>query len=88
MDTPLQYCTIEERGIVVSLAEGVKPVEIHRRTLAQCGQSTISQRKVYEWVEGRRCAVADSLPISDGSGAHLASRAAENPLLRRNTETS
>jgi len=41
----------------------VKPVEIHRRMLAQYGQSTMSQRKVYEWVErfksGRtRCAVA------------------------------
>ena len=32
-------------------AEGVKPVEIHRRKLAQYGQSTMSQRKVYEWVE-------------------------------------
>jgi len=32
-------------------AEGVKPVEIHRRKLAQYGQSTVSQRKVYEWVE-------------------------------------
>jgi len=28
----------------------VKPVEIHRRMLAQYGQSTMSQRKVYEWV--------------------------------------
>jgi len=33
------------------LAEGLKPVEIHRRMLAQYGQSTMSQRKVYEWVE-------------------------------------
>jgi len=32
-------------------AEGVKPVEIHRRMLAQYGQSTVSQRKVYGWVE-------------------------------------
>ena len=52
----------------ISLAEGTKPVEIHRRMLAQYGQSTMSQRKVYEWVErfksGRtRCAVADSLPM-------------------------
>jgi len=28
----------------------MKPVEIHRRVLAQYGQSTMSQRKVYEWV--------------------------------------
>ena len=45
MDTPLQDCTIEEQcGIVRFLwAEGVKPVEIHRRMLAQYGQSTMSQ---------------------------------------------
>jgi len=53
MDAPLQDCTIEEqRGVVRFLwAEGVKHVEIHRRMLAQYGQSTMSQRKVYEWVE-------------------------------------
>ena len=53
MDVLLQDCTIEEqRGIVWFLwAEGAKPVEIHRRMLAQYGQSTMSQRKVYEWVE-------------------------------------
>jgi len=58
MDAPLQDCTIEEqRGVVqFLLAEGAKPVEIHRPMLAQ---STKSQRKVYEWVErfksGRKC---------------------------------
>jgi len=52
MDTPLQDCSIEERGVVrVLWVEGVKPVVIHRRMLAQYGQSTMSQRKVYEWVE-------------------------------------
>jgi len=49
----LQDCTIEEqRGVVRFLwAEGVKPVEIHRRMLAQYGQSTMSKRNVCEWVE-------------------------------------
>ena len=53
MDPSLRDCTIEEQqGIVRFLwAEGVKPVEIHRCMLAQYGQSTTSQRKVYEWVE-------------------------------------
>jgi len=53
MDAPLQDCTIEEqRGVVRFVwAEGVKPVEIHRRVLAQYRQSTVSQRKVCEWVE-------------------------------------
>ena len=53
MDPPLQDCTIEEQhGVLRFLwVEGVKPVEIHRRMLAQYGQSTMSQRKVYEWVE-------------------------------------
>ena len=34
----------QQRGVVQFLwAEGVKPVEIHRRMLAQYGQSTMSQ---------------------------------------------
>jgi len=53
MDPHLQDCTIEEqRGVVRFLwAEGVKPVEIHSRMLAQYRHSTMSQRKVFEWVE-------------------------------------
>jgi len=53
MDPTLQDCIIEEqRGVVRFLwAEGVKPVEIHRHKLAQYGQSTMSQRNIYEWVE-------------------------------------
>jgi len=48
IDPPLQDCTIEEqRGVVRFVwAEGAKSVEIHRRMLAQYGQSTMSQRKV------------------------------------------
>jgi len=52
MDAPLQDCSIEEQsGVVRFLWAGVKPVEIHHRMLAQYGQSTMSQQKVYEWVE-------------------------------------
>ena len=53
MDAPLQDCTIKEQhGVVRFLwAEGAKPVEIHHHMLAQYGQSTMSQRKVYDWVE-------------------------------------
>jgi len=54
MDVPLQDCTIveEQRGVARFLwAEGAKPVEIHCCMLAQYGQSTMNQRKVYEWVE-------------------------------------
>ena len=52
MDAPLQDCTIEEQRDVVRFlwAERAKHVEIHRRMLAQFRQSTMSQRKVYEWV--------------------------------------
>jgi len=44
MDVPLQGCSIDEQhGVVWFLwAEGVKPVEIHCRMLAQYGQSTMS----------------------------------------------
>jgi len=53
MDARLQDCTIEEQRSVVWFlwAEGAKPVEIHRRMLAQYGQSTMSHRKLCEWVE-------------------------------------
>jgi len=53
MDPPLQDCTTEEQLCVLRFlwAEGAKPVEIHRHMLAQYGQSTMSQGKVYEWVE-------------------------------------
>jgi len=53
MNAPLQDCNIEEqRGVVRFLwAERVKPVEFHRRMLAQYEQSTMSQRKIYEWEE-------------------------------------
>jgi len=45
MDAPLPDSTTEEqRGVVRFLwAERVKPVEIHRRMLAQYGQSSMSQ---------------------------------------------
>ena len=62
MDAPLQDCTIEEQhGVVRILWAGVKPVEIHRRMLTQYGQSTMSQRKVYEWVE--RFKLGRTLPM-------------------------
>jgi len=52
MGPPLQDCTMKERDAVRFLwAEGVKPAEIHCHMLAQYGQSTVSLRKVYEWVE-------------------------------------
>ena len=65
MDAPLQDCTIEKQGGVMQFlwAEGVKPVEIHRCMLAQYGQSTMSQRKVYEWVESFK---SDRTRVNDG----------------------
>ena len=52
MGDPLQDYTIEEqRGVVRFLwEEGVKHVKIHCRMLAQYGQSSMSQREVYERV--------------------------------------
>jgi hypothetical protein len=47
MDAPLQDCTIKESGVVWFLLAGVKAVEIHCCMLAQYGQNTISQQKVY-----------------------------------------
>ena len=87
MDTTLQDCTIEElRGIVRFLwAEGVKPVEIHCRMFAQNGQSTTSQRKVYEWMEsfksGRTRVTHEGC---SGQPSTLCSRKASSPQEYRN----
>jgi len=51
MDAPLQDCTIEEQRGDVRFLWAEKPVETHRRMLAQNGQSTMNQRKVYNWLE-------------------------------------
>ena len=94
MDSPMQDCTIEEqRGLVQFLwAEGVKPVEIHRHMLTEYGQSTMSQRKVYEWVErfksGRTRVTDEGRSGGHQHRAHKTTRAAEKLLLCRNTETS
>jgi len=87
MDVPLQDRTIEEqRGVVQFLwAEGMKPVEIHRRMLAQYGQSTMSQREGYEWVErfksGRK-RVNDE--VRSGRPSTSRSRKASSPQEYRN----
>ena len=88
MNIPLQDCTIEEqRGVMRFLwAEGLKPVEIHRRMLAQYGHSTMSQRKVYEWVE--RFKLCRIHVTDEGCLVGHQHRSAEKLLLRRNTETS
>jgi len=93
VDAPLQDCTIEEqRGVVRFLwAEGVRPVEIHRRMLAQYRQSTMSQRKVYEWMErfkSGRTRVTDEgrtgRPSTSRTQDHKSSRKASSPQEYRN----
>ena len=92
MDAPLQDCTIEEqRGVVRFLWAEVKPVEIHRRMLAQYGQSTVSQRKVYEWLErfkSGRTRVTDEgrsgRPSTSLTQDHKSSRKASSPQEYRN----
>jgi len=93
MAPSLQDCTIEEqRGVLRFLwAEGVKPVKIHRRILAQYGQSTMSQRKVYEWVErfkwGRTRVTDEGLsgrPSTSRTQDHESSRKASSPQEYRN----
>jgi len=92
MDAPLQDCTIEEqRGAVRFLWAGVKPVEIHRHMLAHYGQSTMSQRKVYEWVErfkSDRTRVTDEgrsgRPSTSRTQDHKRSQKASSPQEYRN----
>ena len=89
-DASLQDCTIEEqRGVVrFLLAEGGKPVEIHRRILAHSGQS---RRKVYDWVErfkSGRTRVTDEgrsgRPSTTRTQDHKSSRNASSPQEYRN----
>jgi len=87
MDAHLQDCAIEEQGGVVRFlwTEGVKPVEIHRLMLAQYGQSTVSQRKVHEWVErfkSGRTRVTDE--GRSGRPSTSRSQKASSPLEYRN----
>jgi hypothetical protein len=51
MAVPLATCTKEEQRSVIRFlrAEGVKPVEIHRRMEVQYGDACLSQQQVYEW---------------------------------------
>ena len=93
MGAPLQDCTIEDqRGVVRFLwAEGVKLVEIHRRMLAQYGQSTMGQRNVCEWVErfeSNRTRVTDEgrsgRPSTSPTQDHKSSRKASSPQEYRN----
>jgi len=94
MDSLLQDCTVEEqRGVVRFLwAEGAKPVEIHRCMFAQYGQSTMSQRKDYEWWEGlnrvEHVLRMKVVLVGYQHHAHKTKIGAENLLLCRNTETS
>ena len=91
---PSQDCIIEEQsGVVWFLwAEGVKPVEIHCRMMAQYGQSTMSQRKVYEWVErfksGRTRITDEGRSCRPSTSRTQDHKTAEKLLLHRNTETS
>jgi len=66
-------------------AEGGEPVEIHRRVLAQYGQSTMSQRKVYGWV-GRLKSVRTRVTDEGRSGRLSTSRSrkASSPQEYRN----
>ena len=87
MDPRLQDCTIEEQSGVVRFlwAEGVKPVEIHRCMLPQYGQSTMSQRKVYEWVE--RFKLGRTRVTDEGRSGRPPTSRSQKLLLRRNIET-
>jgi len=93
MDALLQDCTIKkQRGVVRFFwAEGVKTVEIRRRILAQYGQSTMNQRKVYEWVErfksGRTCVTDEGRsgqPSTSHTQDYKSNRKASSPQEYRN----
>jgi hypothetical protein len=53
LDGPFFICTNDEQKAVICFlwAEGVPGGEMHRRISVQCGNSVVSQRMVYEWIE-------------------------------------
>jgi hypothetical protein len=53
LDGPLFVCTKEEQRAVIRFlwAEGVPGAEMHRKISVQYGNSVVSQRMVYEWIE-------------------------------------
>jgi hypothetical protein len=53
LDGPIFVCTKEEQRSVISFlwAEGVPGAEMPRRISVQYGNSVVSQRMVYEWIE-------------------------------------
>jgi transposase len=69
MAAPLSFCTNEEqRSVILFLwSEGVSRAEIHRRLLAQYGNSVLPQRSVYEWIEKFKN-VRTSVSQEEGAG--------------------
>jgi transposase len=53
MAAPISDCTKEEQRSLIRFlwSEGVSGAEIHRRLVAQYGDSVLPQRSVYEWIE-------------------------------------
>jgi len=51
MAAPVATCTKEEQRSVIRFlrSEGVKPIEIHRRTEVQYGDACLSLQQEYEW---------------------------------------
>jgi hypothetical protein len=53
LDCPIFICTKEEQRAVICFlwAESVPDAEVQRRISVQYGNSVVSQRMVYEWIE-------------------------------------
>jgi hypothetical protein len=77
LDGPLFICTKEEqRAVILYLwAEDLLGAEMHRRMSVQYGNSVVSQRMVYEWIErfknGRTSIKHEEGARSTASGSFL-----------------
>ncbi|XP_014771619.1 uncharacterized protein LOC106870141 [Octopus bimaculoides] len=78
MAARLSMCTKEEqRAVILFLwSEGVSGSEIHRRRLAQYGDSALLRSSVYEWIEMFKSG-RTSVMHEDGAGRLLTSTADE-----------
>jgi len=69
MTAPLSTSTVEEQRSVIRFlwSEGVKTSEIYRGMKVQCGDSCLSQGRVYEWVERFQNGQRSGRPVSMAS---------------------
>jgi hypothetical protein len=82
LDGPLFICTKEEQRSVICFlwAESLPGPEMHRRITVQYGNSVVSQRMVYEWIERFKNGRTNIKSVEGARSAWLWQRKSRNTL--------